>query len=759
MLGRRAGMALTVLITACFLLFYYSHDIFNADSLAYGAWGDGYKNFYTLAYYSKYDSGPHFSGMNYPYGENIVFTDNQPVISFLLLKIGKIFPDILNHLHAIVTFLLFFSMLCCSGIIYLLLVEFGVSLLLASILSSFITVMNPQWDHFLGLYSLAYCVYFPALLLVIFKLLTGTRKLLYTILGILIVSFFSFIHLYNLSFSLFFASCFVLSLCVFHIKYLKKYLVDIIGLTAIAVLPVILVKIFLVATDVVTDRPSAPWGYFAGATQLHYLLLHPNSFLYYFIKSLFPSVMGYIRFGYDAKCFLGIVTVLMIVVYLVFLLKRVFSRKKPLSQKDEILLLFFLSSIPILLFAMTIPLKFDLFRPLYDSLPAGLKQFRAAARFSWIFYYSASLVSAITLQKVFSNLLQVNKPASYIFLGTTLSIWFIDMNTTSNYQKENFKAFSNKVDEKEEAQVIRAKLLKAGYDFSTFQAIFPLPIYLLGSEKLSISSSANFSSMRFSLESGLPLVCGQLSRTSISQSYKISNLLSHSYLKKGIINDYLNQKPLLLTIGGNDLTNNEKLLIEKGAFLFEEDGVKFFKLPFSAFKDSTKEIKQLVSSNFQSLKRHPDYISDSEVPNVVYKTILNNDFGSNNVKQFPDNVSLYDGVVPFGDMQTQYEFSVWLYTGKEFPDLPVVYFKQFDSTGTNLLSSIPLEGKYSNNTFGDWVRVSTEFKLQNKNNRINVTGKNPFSSYDELMIRPSGVSVITSYKNDSVFQFNNFPIR
>src|SRR5690242_2727885 len=114
MIGRKAGLALAFIITACLLLFYYSHAIFNADHLAYGAWGDGYKNFYTLAYYAKFDSGSHFSGMNYPYGENVLFTDNQPVISFLLSQLGKIFPWTLDHLHAIITFLLFFSMIACS---------------------------------------------------------------------------------------------------------------------------------------------------------------------------------------------------------------------------------------------------------------------------------------------------------------------------------------------------------------------------------------------------------------------------------------------------------------------------------------------------------------------------------------------------------------------------------------------------------------------------------------------------------------------
>ena len=67
----RKGGLLAVTLTAVLLFVYYSRDIICAGQLRYGAWGDGYKNFYTLAYYLKNDSGAHFSGMNYPFGENV----------------------------------------------------------------------------------------------------------------------------------------------------------------------------------------------------------------------------------------------------------------------------------------------------------------------------------------------------------------------------------------------------------------------------------------------------------------------------------------------------------------------------------------------------------------------------------------------------------------------------------------------------------------------------------------------------------------
>src|SRR4051812_35207730 len=47
--------------------------------------GDGIKNYFTFIYHAKNDPGIlNFEGMNYPFGEHIVYTDCQPILSTLL---------------------------------------------------------------------------------------------------------------------------------------------------------------------------------------------------------------------------------------------------------------------------------------------------------------------------------------------------------------------------------------------------------------------------------------------------------------------------------------------------------------------------------------------------------------------------------------------------------------------------------------------------------------------------------------------------
>src|ERR1035437_8133996 len=52
--------------------------------------GDGGKNIFTYLYHILYGKGIWFTGMNYPYGEHIVYTDGQPLLSVTLSSFKNI---------------------------------------------------------------------------------------------------------------------------------------------------------------------------------------------------------------------------------------------------------------------------------------------------------------------------------------------------------------------------------------------------------------------------------------------------------------------------------------------------------------------------------------------------------------------------------------------------------------------------------------------------------------------------------------------
>ena len=83
MTDRQSVPVLLILLTGILMLVF--GDVFlHPNAYLFGIIGDSIKNYFTFAWYVVYDSGLHFSGMNYPYGEHVIFTDNQPFFSFLV---------------------------------------------------------------------------------------------------------------------------------------------------------------------------------------------------------------------------------------------------------------------------------------------------------------------------------------------------------------------------------------------------------------------------------------------------------------------------------------------------------------------------------------------------------------------------------------------------------------------------------------------------------------------------------------------------
>lgn len=76
-------------ISFLILFFFYHEVILHPNDYVFSDGGDGIKNYYTYLYHAKYDSlFFEFSGMNYPFKENVVFTDAHPLLSYLIGKLG-----------------------------------------------------------------------------------------------------------------------------------------------------------------------------------------------------------------------------------------------------------------------------------------------------------------------------------------------------------------------------------------------------------------------------------------------------------------------------------------------------------------------------------------------------------------------------------------------------------------------------------------------------------------------------------------------
>lgn len=747
---------LGLLITGILLFVYFGQFYINANHLSFAPWGDGYKNYYTIAYYLKNDCGSHFSGMNYPYGENVIYTDNQPLLAWVLKPICSFFPGLVQYLKGILVWLLLVSHLVAYLFTYKTLRVLNLTAFFSALFAIFITLLAPQLIRLNGHFSLGYTCYLPVVIYLLIRLQQTGFAYKYLAALCIVITCATFLHPYYFAMS----ALLILSLMAVSLLRRNTYKVklsDTLKLLIPVVLPFAVFKLYLIVTDHVADRPNLPWGFVESRSTIADILLHPGSFIYQGLAQIMP--VAKIAFHFEGQAYIGIVTIAVLTLLIINMLAGLLRKNRLNIQLPIPISNLLLASVPVLLFAMAFPFSINhWFEGWLDFFPSAIKQFRASGRFSWVFYYTASIVTAVVLHNLY---LQIkNRKAAYAFIFMALSIWFVDFNMVNNYNKKMIGKWSSDLHEDAEMNDVLTQLKQHHYNASDFQAILPLPFYLNGSEKLYIESNSAVSSMELSLYTGLPIACGQMSRTSREITFNIANLMSESYIKKDILSLY-NKKPLLLFSTNQDISANESNLINKATFLFNSNGISYYKLPLSAFNDSVEDVKLNISKSYNRLINHGNYLSFDTLDNVVLKTFDNDGgvgfAGEGGLYSKAGNVWMYGDTLPNAVDDSWYEVSAWFYADNGKPAFPVIYFTQTDPQG-NAINSFDINGKFSTNTYGKWVRASAILHLTNKHNKLFASGDGQLATYDELMIRPTNTTVISHYKDSHNFTYNNFPI-
>ncbi len=114
---RKHPLVVLIVMSAIIICGVWSKIIFHPNTYLLSSGGDASKNNFTPAWFVKYDEGTRFTGMHYPYGEHVVYTDNQPAISWVLNLIDNNIYPIHNYTVGILNMLLLVSIL--FGIIFL----------------------------------------------------------------------------------------------------------------------------------------------------------------------------------------------------------------------------------------------------------------------------------------------------------------------------------------------------------------------------------------------------------------------------------------------------------------------------------------------------------------------------------------------------------------------------------------------------------------------------------------------------------------
>lgn len=722
---------LLFLTSFCIYFFYFHHVFLNLNGLLSSITGDSIKNYYTFVYHIKNDPGfLNFAGMNFPFGEHVVYTDSHPGLTLIL----QYLPFTHEYLIGIMHFLIFFSYLIAPSVTNRIFMRLGLDKISGFFISIGLTLLAPQFFRlYAGHFSMAYAFIIPLSALLILNFFRArTNRSVFNIFIYNLIIFF--IHPY-LAFGL--CTFTLLCLVMFELPGYKSQLIK--KGTAIffaALFPMLVFKLFLLITDHHLQRPTLPYGLQTSVCTFGSLLVPTCGPFEKLMTFVFHTKPG----EFEGYCYMGIA---FITITIVFMLLLPFLYKRLHFNRQASILL--LASLILLVFSFGVHLK------LADINSETLNQFRALGRFSWFFYYMLPIFIFTCLYQSLRSFFSEQK--FYLFFGG-LTFLFCAFNVieggalfrlyeSTYFQDRNF--FSEKYLNPEEKQII-AKL-KADKP----QAILPLPTFNIGSEIYDrvVGYYLPYSlipSFIYSHHTGLPIASAMLSRNPIVETEDVIQLLN-TYKKQRTAVDLLNDRPFFVIKTKAPLLPDEERILQRTNVFHTGDSLEFGYLPEKAL------LSPILDKKITTLKKG---ITRPDSNQVVYIQWLN---------KIPYVISNSDGYSSMYKLDSN-----TVQTGRY-----IVSFRYYHKNDSwkNMLCHFLLTK--SRNGVSEWnefisMRYQSSFykgysvfeyfvtlEKESSYEFIIKSDANVYYKMSDFMLRPNGTSVKRIIaKNDTVY--NNFPM-
>lgn len=579
---------LLFIVSFCIYVFYFQYLVFHLNSVLFKIDGDSLKNYYTFVYHIRNDTNAlEFSGLNFPFGEHIVYTDCQPLITFIL----RLLPFTHDYLIGIMHGLILLSFIITPLLLFRIFLLLDLERLPAFFFSLGIALLSPQIHRLGGHFALAYgCVIPLAILFILNYFKSRSNKLLIAIL-IYNTSLF-LIHPYlGLGISFFcFSSFFINELLLNGKTSLLKKLPKI---ALIGLVPIVCFKLFMFISDHHTERPTEAYGpdIMTGAAKAG------SIFIPYFgpFDSFLQTIIKTKPVEWETCSYLGFFPILLLVTAT---LTFPFYYKK-IVLKNELIAMF-ITSVLFLIFSFGIHIS--ILRRIHVELET-LNQFRVLGRFTWYFYFLMPVFLAILLSQLF-NLLTTPRISklmitivSVIFCSLNmLEANFLFINTTKNafHARNIFNESVLTDNEKEVIKTIRTK--KA-------QAIVPFPLFHIGSEVFQRNGDKSIApSMMYSFHTRLPVLSVMLSRTSLPETQEAIELLN-IYKRDRKITKLVDDRPFLVIQTDTNLKEDELRILKKLKAFQTFDKTTFYYATKRDFAISEKEKNKFIILNIDKEER------------------------------------------------------------------------------------------------------------------------------------------------------------
>ena len=725
----------------------------NPDNLLLAGGGDGLKNYMTPMLHVKNDKTyNHFDSMNYPYGEHVLFTDNQPLISNILRFVQNNITDISQHTVGVLNIMMLLSLFFSGVLLYVFFRKMELPHWYSLAAGISVAWLSPQVARFCGHYGLSYEII--PLLLLYFLLRFENRSWKWSLAIFTLVLFAPMLHFYYFGISAFFLSIY------YFIKVIKdkSSLVFYAKHWAIQVIvPFILLNfIWLKIGNNVSDRPDSPYGFLHYVSVWEGTFFNPNSWLYIFIDTYLVKIRTVSEF--ESINYVGFAAFLFC---LVRIIAWIFTKKLKMLEEDTVvpndgfIRTAFWTSVTLYIFSTGLPFQIPQLEFLLDYT-GPLKQFRGLGRFSWMFFLVVNIVAFYAIYHWGERIKNVEFRRVFWLVFLIIAGREALGNANRVGKPQDLYADVKAIGEPKENWLPYV-------DTAKYQAILPVPYFHTGAEYFGLDLNGDtFSDNLFaSYFTGMPSLGVMMSRTSLQQTLSSLPLGTELYRTPPVLTILPNKKPLLAMVNKKWLGEKGKyyeLVLSKGKKMYENQMFLLYELPIDAYEKAIAEQKQGITqeaANVNLLKRG-NLLTKDTLENFIYKSfdeILSPIRYQGNgafILERQKRTTIFSGTIPAQQKSKRYKLQFWLNVAKGKDIRTDFNIRETDKNGAQISFFDHASIHNVVAVDGNWVLISVQFELQQNDSNVEVyfiNGEKRDVSpiyLDEFMIYPENAAIYQS---------------
>lgn len=639
----KLGLLLVILLTCITLYIRFGPILTATPKQVIQGYGDAFNAYNLVTYHAKYDpTYTVFEGMAYPYGEHVTIASTIPLVSNGLKFLKSVGLDLTDYSIPILHYSMLFSYLVCAIFLYLIFSRLALPPWYSLVLAIALTFMSPQTERLFGHYGLAHLYAIPAT--IYFLMRFDEQPNWWSSIGLfLTVLLTSLIQFYFFAITAFMIGIF------YFFSFIKKarpsgneskkwifprsdFLKYSLHFSFQVLFPYLLFLWWFAQYDV-PNRPDKPYGFLLFISHWEGLFLSLRMPYYEWINDNWIEIR---KVNFEGLAYVGIVAfgvfLSMLVHWVSHLFKRSFfqkmtvitSKKAGQVSENELILMkgleklvyddadflrrLFAMAFVLLIFSFGLPFVLPNLSFLLDY-SGPLKQFRSVGRFNWIFYFVINIIIFTYLYRKFRH--------QKIWLLLPLSLLVYESWQFNHARKYSMAT----VEEFHTGKTFKDKL---GINFDDYQAILPIPYFNVGTDNFDakVHGRIQQKSLALSMETGLPSLASMGNRSSVSRAYKLFQTTVEPYQRPSILDDFKNEKPLLLMIDTSHI-HRFPYLEEGTKFIKAVDAMRYYELPIAGFQKRIELRKQAIQqtlTNDSTLVTIDGFLKKDSSTNFIYKS-------------------------------------------------------------------------------------------------------------------------------------------